>query len=200
LEAANWKVDNTTLQIMWMWFKLKHYTSISVLKSIHYALFHSYLTYSVLNQGRANKTALLSLIRLQETAVRILKYDKTKTTILYSKHEVLNIPNLFKLSIVNFIHTFDNAKLPNYFVNYFRGIVSLHQSMCVIFLKVWNLTHVINLKVLIWKTIQNYPAILPIFLLIFVSYACHFSVNLYLVPPFSLYLLPFQLPIPPHCT
>jgi len=83
---------------MWMWFKLKHYTSISVLKSIHYALFHSYLTYSVLNQGRANKTALLSLIRLQETAVRILKYDKTKTTILYSKHEVLNIPNLFKLS------------------------------------------------------------------------------------------------------
>ena len=39
-----------------MLFKLKHYTNISVLKSVYFALFHSYLTYSILNWGSANKT------------------------------------------------------------------------------------------------------------------------------------------------
>jgi len=43
-------------------FKLKHYTNISVLKSVYFALFHSYLTYSILNWRRANKTILLPLI------------------------------------------------------------------------------------------------------------------------------------------
>ena len=57
-------------------FKLKHYTNISVLKSVYFALFHSYLTYSILNWGRANKTTLLPLIRLQNKAVRTLEYNQ----------------------------------------------------------------------------------------------------------------------------
>jgi len=44
-------------------------------------LFHSYLTYSILNWGRASKTTLLPLIRLQNKAVRTLEYNKTKTTV-----------------------------------------------------------------------------------------------------------------------
>jgi len=47
-----------------MLFKSKHYTSISVLKSVYFALFHSYLVDSILN-WRANKTSLLNPIRLQ---------------------------------------------------------------------------------------------------------------------------------------
>jgi len=46
-----------------MLFKLKHYTNNSVLKSVYFALFHSYSTYSIFNWGRANKTTLLPLIR-----------------------------------------------------------------------------------------------------------------------------------------
>ena len=42
-----------------MLFKWKHYTITSVLKSVYFALFHSYLTYSILNWGSANKTTLL---------------------------------------------------------------------------------------------------------------------------------------------
>jgi len=36
-------------------YKLKYYTNISLLKSLYFALFHSYLTYSVLNWEEANK-------------------------------------------------------------------------------------------------------------------------------------------------
>jgi len=42
-----------------MLFKLKHYTNFSLLKSVYFALFHSYLTYAMLNWVRASKTTLL---------------------------------------------------------------------------------------------------------------------------------------------
>jgi len=110
-----------------MLFKLKHYTNISVLKSVYFAIFHSYLTYSILNWGRANKTTLLHLIRLQKKAVRKLEYNKTKTTILYSKHKILEMPDLFQLSVAKFMYSFYNGGLPNHFDNYFAKIASVHK-------------------------------------------------------------------------
>ena len=41
------------------------------------------------NWGRANKMTLLPLIRLQNKVVTTLEYNKTKTTVLYSKHKIL---------------------------------------------------------------------------------------------------------------
>jgi len=74
-----------------MLFKLKHYTNISVLKSVYFALFHSYLTYLILNWGRADKTTLLPLIRLQNKAVRTLEYNKTKNN--YTLFQAQNVRN-----------------------------------------------------------------------------------------------------------
>jgi len=93
-DKHNWKpqIERLVTQLSkscGMLLRLKHYTNISVLKSVYFALFHSYLIYSILNWGRANKTTLFPLIRLQNKAVRTLEYNKTKTTILYSKHKIL---------------------------------------------------------------------------------------------------------------
>jgi len=110
-----------------MLFKLKHYTNISVLKSVYFALFHSYLTYSILNWEKANKTTLLPLIRMQNKAVRTLEYNKTKTTVLYFKHKILEIPDLFKLSVAKFMYSFYTGGLPNHFDNYFAEIASVHK-------------------------------------------------------------------------
>ena len=106
---------------------MKHYTKTSVLKSVYFALFHSYLTYSILNWGRANKTTLLLLIRLQNKAVRTLEYNKTKRTVLYSKHVILEIPDLFQLSSAKFMYSFYNGGLPNHFDDYFAEIASVHK-------------------------------------------------------------------------
>jgi len=81
-DKLNWKpqIEKVVTQLSkscGMLFKLKHNTNISVLKSVYFALSHSYLTYSILNWGRANKTTLLPLIRLQNKAVRTLEYNKT---------------------------------------------------------------------------------------------------------------------------
>ena len=108
-------------------FWLKQYTNISVLKSVFFALYDSYLTSSILNWGRANKTTLLPSIRLQNKAVRTLENNKTKTTILYSKHKVLEISDLFQFSVAKFMYSFFNGGSPNHFNNYFAEIASVHK-------------------------------------------------------------------------
>jgi len=52
-DKLNWKpqIEKLVTQLSkscGMLVKLKHYTNISVLKSVYFALFHSYLTYSIL--------------------------------------------------------------------------------------------------------------------------------------------------------
>ena len=131
-EKLDWKpqIEKLVTQLAkscGMLFKLKHYTNTSVLKSVYFALFHSYLTYSILNGGRANKTTLLPLIRLQNKSVRTLEYNKTKTTVLYSKHKILEIPDLFQLSVAKFMYSFYDGGLPNHFDNYFAEIASVHK-------------------------------------------------------------------------
>ena len=91
------------------------------------SLFTIPLTYSILHWGRANKTTLLLLIRLQNKAVRTLECNKTKTTMRYSKHKILEIPDLFQLSVAKFMYSFCNGGLPNYFDNYFAEIASVHK-------------------------------------------------------------------------
>ena len=128
-DKLNWKpqIEKLVTQLSkscGMLFELKHYTNISVLKSVYFALFHSYLTYSMLNWGRANKTTLLPLIRLQNKAERTLEYNKT---VLYSKHKILETPRLFQLSVAKFMYSFYNGGLPNHFDNYFAEIASVHK-------------------------------------------------------------------------
>ena len=77
-DKLNWKpqIEKLLTQLSkscGMLYRSKHYTNILVFKSLYFALFHSYLTYSILNWGRANKTTLLPLIRLQNKAERTLE-------------------------------------------------------------------------------------------------------------------------------
>jgi len=131
-DKLNWKpqIEKLVTQLSkscGMLLKLKHYTNISVLKSVYFALFHFYLTYSILNWGRANKTTLLPLIRLQNKAVRTLEYNKTRTIILYSKHKILEILDLFQLSVAKFMYSFYNGGLRNHFDNCFAEIAPVHK-------------------------------------------------------------------------
>ena len=56
-----------------------------------------------------------------------LEYNKTKTTVLYSNHKILEIHDLFQLSVAKFMYSFYNGGLPNHFDNYFAEIASVHK-------------------------------------------------------------------------
>ena len=77
--------------------------------------------------GKGQQNDLLFLIRLQNKAVRKLEYNQTKTTALYSKHKILEIPDLFQLLAAKFMYSFHNGGLPNHFDNYFAEIASVHK-------------------------------------------------------------------------
>jgi len=81
----------------------------------------------MLDWGRANKTTLLPLITLQNKAVRTHEYTKTKTDVLYSKHKLWEILDLFKLSVAKFMYSFCSGGLPNHIDNYFAEIASVHK-------------------------------------------------------------------------
>ena len=53
-------------------FKLKHYTTLPVLKVVYNSLIHPYLNYSVLNRGRASNATIRPLIKLQSKAMKII--------------------------------------------------------------------------------------------------------------------------------
>jgi len=105
-----------------------------MLKSIYFALL-SYWAYPILSREEANRTISLSVMRLQNKAVRTIKYDKTKTITLCSKQKILNISDLFILSISKFMFSFDNDKLPNHFDYYFSDIASGHKYQKFVSLK-----------------------------------------------------------------
>jgi len=48
-------------------------------------------------------------------------------TVLYSKRKILEIPDLFQLSVAKFMYSFYNGGLPNHFDNYFAEIASVHK-------------------------------------------------------------------------
>jgi len=52
---------------------------------------------------------------------------QNKSTIFYSKHKIVEIPDLFKLSVAKFMYSFYNGGLPNHFNNYFAEIASVHK-------------------------------------------------------------------------
>jgi len=65
---------------------------------------------------------------LQNKAVRTLEYNITKTTILYYKHKILEIPDLFQLSVDKFMYSFYNGGLSNHFDNHFAEIAPIHNN------------------------------------------------------------------------
>jgi len=64
---------------------------------------------------------------LQNKAVRTLEYRKTNTTVISSKHKILEILDLFQFSVAKFMYSFSNGRLPNHFDNYFAEIASVHK-------------------------------------------------------------------------
>jgi len=140
------------------------------------------------------------------------------TTMLYSKHRVLHIPQLLIFYLPNQC-TLQNGEPPKHFDNYFSDIASVHTyqprlallQKCGIIYQEWKLllkgywfqnvvwyswSLKISLALLIWETIQKRPAILSIFPLSFVSYACPLSVILFAVLLFS--FIPFTSPLAHH--
>ena len=87
----------------------------------------NYLILFASRRRNNNRLDCRTKFRLQRKSVTILQFAKTKTTLHYSKHKRLEIPDLFKLSVAKFIYTFYGIGSTNHFYNYFAEIASVQK-------------------------------------------------------------------------
>jgi len=108
--------------------KLKHYTTQSVLKVVYNSLIHPYLNYSIVSWGRASKTTIQPLIKLQNKAIKTLKPTNMKSLLEepFQHLNILSLPKIYTLSVGKFMHSYHNKRLPNHFDEYFIPISSIH--------------------------------------------------------------------------
>jgi len=106
--------------------KLKHYTTLPVLKVVYNSLIHPYLNYPILNWGRASNETILPLIKLQNKAIKIINPTNTGPLEEHFQHlDILCLPKLY-FSVGKFMHSYHNKLLPNHFDEYFIPLSAIH--------------------------------------------------------------------------
>ena len=103
--------------------KTRHCVGIDVLKSIYYALVHSYLRYGLIAWGNAASHILQPLHSLNNRVLRIMTFaplGRLDSTIIYDHLKILNIDKTFALETCKFIFKSKNGLLPvSSIANYF---------------------------------------------------------------------------------
>lgn len=75
-------------------------------RNLYYTLFHSHLTYGILVWGTANKTALKSLQKIQNKAIKNLfgYHRRTSTVFIHAKHSLLSVESLYASAACAHVH------------------------------------------------------------------------------------------------
>jgi len=97
--------------------KLKHYTTLPVLKVVYNSLFHPYLNYSILNWGRASNATIQPLIKLQNKGIKIINPTNTGSLDEHFQHlNIFCLPKLYSFSVGKFMHSYRSKLLPNHLI------------------------------------------------------------------------------------
>ena len=78
---------------------------------MYFSLVQSYLQYSLINWGRANKSTISPLEKLQKKSIRISLFYHKRNPIenLFAKFHVLKLIDLYKLECAKFMYKFENS-------------------------------------------------------------------------------------------
>ena len=107
--------------------KLKHCTTLPVLKVVYSSLIHPYFNYSILNWGRASNATIQPLVKLQNKAIKIINPINSGSLEEHFQHlNILCLPKLYSFSVGKFMHSYHKKLLPNHFDTYFIPLSSIH--------------------------------------------------------------------------
>ena len=132
-ENLTWKnhvdaISKTISRNNGMLTKLKHFVPENILYSLYCTLIMPYINYGVLIWGNTCKTYLDKICKLQKWAIRTVSnaYYRSHTKPLFSKHNVLNINDTFKLNLGIFMYKHHTNQLPQIFSTYFTKHAQTH--------------------------------------------------------------------------
>ena len=103
-------------------YKLRHYASLTALRSVYYAFVYSHLQYGITSRGNTSAKYLKKIEVKQNLIVKILAHApflRTKVAPIYHRLDFLTLSNIFKLEVLKFVFNFRKKKLPKCFDQYF---------------------------------------------------------------------------------
>ena len=116
-------------QITGIIYKLKTIgTPVHTLKSVFFALFHSYLIYGLCVWGQTIKDEFIKIENMQKKVVRIIcgaDFDAHSTP-LFKTLDIIKVKDLFHLRNVSLMWDYDHKELPNSFKDFFTYAYKTH--------------------------------------------------------------------------
>ena len=111
--------------------KIRHYVDRQTLIILYYTFACPHLKYGVLAWGNADKTLMQKVTVMQNTIIRINNFkllkDHVKMSVLYKAMNILQAPDMFKLEVGKFMHSFHHHTLPESFQSYFTPTNASHK-------------------------------------------------------------------------
>ena len=132
-ENLTWKnhidaISKTISRNIGVLTKLKHFVPENILYSLYCTLILPYINYGVLIWGNTCKIYLDKIFKLQKWAIRTISnsHYRSHTGPLFSKYNVLNVHDTFKLNLGIFMYKHHTNQLPPIFSTYFTKHVQTH--------------------------------------------------------------------------
>ena len=104
--------------------RLKRFVPCNILKMIYNALIQPHLNYGVLLWGK-NVARIKKLQKWSVRSITLSKYN-AHTDPLFIKLKLLQIQDIYSLSILKFYHKYKNNSLPNFFTGMFEATYPTH--------------------------------------------------------------------------
>ena len=112
--------------------KLKFIIPESILRTLYCTLVLPYINYGILIWGKACKTNLEKIHKLQKWAVRIKSnsHYRCHSAPLFQKkkHDILNVYDSYKLELGVFMYKYFNGFLPMSFNTFFTKLSDIHDN------------------------------------------------------------------------
>ena len=129
-------ISKTISRNIGMLTKLKNFVPENILYSLYFTLILPYVNYGVLIWGNTCKTYLDKILKLQKWAIRTISnsHYRSYTWPLFSKFNILNVHDTFKLNLGIFVNRHHSNQLPPFFfqrnlLNMFKHTITQQEML-----------------------------------------------------------------------
>ena len=111
-----------------LFFKLRHWITLSTLIFLYNSIFLSFLNYGIIVWGLTFDTYLNPLFLLQKKILRCIKFQlpTAPSTPLFRLLNIVKLEDIFNLNVLTFVYKAMNKISSVYFHNYFTPDSSVH--------------------------------------------------------------------------
>ena len=132
-EHLSWKFHVTELtkklsRTTGIFFKIRHYLPLDILKNLYYSIFSSFLSYGSSTWGLSYDTYLAPLFLVQKKVLRSISFQPflSSSTPIFHSLKILKLNDMINHEILKFVYKSLNGLSPSHFQNYFQLSNTVH--------------------------------------------------------------------------